>query len=153
MTTTAVDEEITVKILVIWVSHYFFFSHVWSDVVVGVKNSLMTILDMRDGKFLGHSVYPSRLTWDYGFLSILWLTSPLHAYFSGETKRWVKISAVEGCLQRATANGAIAIRVVSLHQGQVLPRLLSDADFSAAPPRQVEEVTLKYSCASFSLLC
>lgn len=40
--------------------------------VVGVQNTLMTALDIRDGKFLGHSLYPVRLIEDYGFLFILW---------------------------------------------------------------------------------
>ena len=40
--------------------------------VVGVQNTLMTALDIRDGKVLGHLVYPLRLVEDYGFLFILW---------------------------------------------------------------------------------
>ena len=40
--------------------------------VVGVKRTLMTALDIRDGKFLPHSVYPSRLIEGDGSLFIRW---------------------------------------------------------------------------------
>ena len=70
--TVAGKEEITERKYLSCESLTIFLSHICSDVVVGVQNTLMTALDIRDGKFLGHLVYPLRLIKDYGFLFILW---------------------------------------------------------------------------------
>lgn len=111
---------------------------------MGGKKTLMTALDIRDGKFLDHPVYPSKLIEDYGFLFI-----GLHMHPSQKTQSggW-RLPCWGDVLRESYQVGW------SCFPGgmMTLQSRLSDTDFSSDSLWNLEQVTQKYSCPSILLL-